>query len=65
MSASRTAMATSAQSPSRHRYSHMAGDLADADLGDVSLTASDLVSHIGDAVMELTARRRIVNQTSS
>ena len=47
-------------------YLHgMAGDLADADLGDVSLMASDLVSHIGDAVQELTGRRRVVNQASS
>ena len=44
-------------------YLHgMAGDLADADEGDVSLVASDLVAHIGDAVQELTARRRVVNQ---
>src|SRR5438552_809743 len=46
-------------------YLHgMAGDLADADEGDVSLIASDLVAHIGDAVMELTARRRVVNQNA-
>src|SRR5215831_579736 len=45
-------------------YLHgMAGDLADADEGDVSLVASDLAAHIGDAIQELTARRRIVNQT--
>ena len=44
-------------------YLHgMAGDLADADEGDVSLIASDLVAHIGDAIQELTARRRVVNQ---
>jgi NAD(P)H-hydrate epimerase len=37
-----------------------AGELADADEGEVSMTASDLVGHIGDAVLELTARRRVV-----
>ncbi len=47
-------------------YLHgMAGDLADADEGDVALTASDLVAHLGDAVQELTARRRVVTQPSS
>lgn len=35
-----------------------AGDLAEADEGDVSLTASDLVAHVGDAIMELTSRRK-------
>ena len=46
-------------------YLHgMAGDLADADEGDVALTASDLVAHIGDAVQELTARRRVAQQNS-
>jgi hydroxyethylthiazole kinase-like uncharacterized protein yjeF len=37
-----------------------AGELADADNGEVSMTAADLVDHIGDAVLELTARRRVV-----
>lgn len=36
-----------------------AGELADADNGEVSMTAGDLVDHIGDAVLELTARRRL------
>jgi NAD(P)H-hydrate epimerase len=36
-----------------------AGELADADEGEVSMTAGDLVDHIGDAVLELTARRRV------
>jgi hydroxyethylthiazole kinase-like uncharacterized protein yjeF len=36
-----------------------AGELADADNGEVSMTAGDLVEHIGDAVLELTARRRV------
>ncbi len=46
-------------------YLHgMAGDLADADTGDVSLVARDLIAHIGSAVQELTGRRRAGNQTS-
>lgn len=36
-----------------------AGELADADEGEVSMTAGDLIAHIGDAVLELTARRRV------
>ncbi len=39
-----------------------AGELADADEGEVSMTAVDLVAHIGDAVLELTARRRVVQK---
>ncbi|MEZ5285491.1 MAG: NAD(P)H-hydrate dehydratase [Vicinamibacterales bacterium] len=39
-----------------------AGELADADTGEVSMTAGDLAEHIGDAVLELTARRRVVQQ---
>jgi NAD(P)H-hydrate epimerase len=47
-------------------YLHgMAGDLAEADEGDVSLVASDLVAHLGDAIQELTARRRVVNQNGN
>ncbi|PYR47861.1 MAG: NAD(P)H-hydrate dehydratase [Acidobacteria bacterium] len=47
-------------------YLHgMAGDLAEADEGDVSLIAGDLVAHIGDAIQELTARRRVVNQDNT
>src|SRR5918993_384183 len=41
-----------------------AGELADADSGEVSMTAGDLVDHIGDAVLELTARRRVVVKKS-
>jgi hydroxyethylthiazole kinase-like uncharacterized protein yjeF len=37
-----------------------AGELADADEGEVSMTAMDLADHIGDAILELTARRRVV-----
>jgi NAD(P)H-hydrate epimerase len=41
-------------------YLHgMAGDLAEADEGEVSMTSADLAGHIGDAVLELTARRRV------
>ena len=35
-----------------------AGDLAAADEGEIALVASDLAARLGDAVMELTARRR-------
>jgi len=40
-----------------------AGELADADAGEVSMTAGDLAEHIGDAILELTARRRVANKT--
>lgn len=36
-----------------------AGELADADAGEVSMVAGDLADHIGDAILELTARRRV------
>ncbi|HET9264500.1 MAG TPA: NAD(P)H-hydrate dehydratase [Vicinamibacterales bacterium] len=36
-----------------------AGDLAEADEGEVALTAGDLMTRLGDAVLELTARRRV------
>jgi ADP-dependent NAD(P)H-hydrate dehydratase / NAD(P)H-hydrate epimerase len=39
-----------------------AGELADADQGEVSMTAMDLVHHISDAVLEITARRRVVQR---
>jgi ADP-dependent NAD(P)H-hydrate dehydratase / NAD(P)H-hydrate epimerase len=39
-----------------------AGELADADHGEVSMTAGDLADHIGDAILELTARRRVVQK---
>jgi NAD(P)H-hydrate epimerase len=35
-----------------------AGDLAEADEGEVALVAGDIAGRLGDAVMELTARRR-------
>ena len=38
-------------------YLHgLAGELADADEGDVAMLAGDIVRHIGDAVQDLTAR---------
>ena len=44
-------------------YLHgMAGDLAEADEGDVAMTALDVAGRLGDAVMELTARRKVVEQ---
>jgi NAD(P)H-hydrate epimerase len=44
-------------------YLHgMAGDLAEADEGEVSMTSADLAAHIGDAVLELTARRKVVER---
>ena len=35
-----------------------AGDLAADDEGQVAMTAGDLISHLGDAILELTAARR-------
>jgi NAD(P)H-hydrate epimerase len=34
-----------------------AGDLAEADEGETALTASDVLHHLGDAVLELSAER--------
>jgi NAD(P)H-hydrate epimerase len=40
-------------------YLHgLAGDLAEADEGEVALIAGDIVARLGDAMLELTARRR-------
>ncbi|MBA3271865.1 MAG: NAD(P)H-hydrate dehydratase [Acidobacteria bacterium] len=39
-----------------------AGELADADQGEVSMTAGDLADHISDAILELTARKRVVQK---
>jgi len=36
-----------------------AGDLAEADEGEVALLPSDMAARLGDAVLELTARRRV------
>jgi hydroxyethylthiazole kinase-like uncharacterized protein yjeF len=47
-------------------YLHgMAGDLAEADEGEVAMTAGDLAAHLGDAVMELTARRKVVEKSAA
>ena len=41
-------------------YLHgMAGDLAESAEGEVALMPSDLVAHIGDAILELTAKRKV------
>lgn len=40
-----------------------AGDLAEADEGEVALTASNIADRLGDAVLELTARRRIKRES--
>lgn len=47
-------------------YLHgMAGDLAEADEGEVAMTSADLAGHIGDAILELTARRKVVERNES
>jgi ADP-dependent NAD(P)H-hydrate dehydratase / NAD(P)H-hydrate epimerase len=46
-------------------YLHgLAGDLAEADEGEVAMTAGDLLLRLGDAVLELTARRQKKADTS-
>jgi NAD(P)H-hydrate epimerase len=40
-----------------------AGELADADAGETSMLAGDLADHIGDAILELTARRRVAQSS--
>jgi NAD(P)H-hydrate epimerase len=46
-------------------YLHgLAGDLAEADEGEVSMTAGDLADRLGDAVLELTARRKAKTPSS-
>lgn len=40
-------------------YLHgLAGDLAEADEGEVSMTSTDVAGHLGDAILELTGRRK-------
>lgn len=47
-------------------YLHgLAGDLAEADEGEISMTAGDLLLRIGDAIAELTARRKVQSSSSS
>ena len=44
-------------------YLHgIAGDLAEADEGEVAMTSADLAGHLGDAILELTARRKVVER---
>src|SRR5207249_3376659 len=45
-------------------YLHgLAGDLAEADEGEVAMTSTDVAGHVGDAILELTARRRVVDRS--
>jgi NAD(P)H-hydrate epimerase len=45
-------------------YLHgMAGDLAEADEGEVSMTSGDLASSLGTAILELTGRRKVVENS--
>jgi hydroxyethylthiazole kinase-like uncharacterized protein yjeF len=47
-------------------YLHgLAGDLAEVDEGEVAMTSADLAAHLGDAVLELTARRKVVDNNGS
>jgi ADP-dependent NAD(P)H-hydrate dehydratase / NAD(P)H-hydrate epimerase len=47
-------------------YLHgLAGDLAEADEGEVSMTSTDVAGHVGDAILELTARRKVVERGNS
>jgi NAD(P)H-hydrate epimerase len=41
-----------------------AGDLAEADEGELALLPTDIAAHLGDAVLELTARRRVKRDNS-
>ena len=44
-------------------YLHgLAGDLAEADEGEVAMTSADVAGHLGDAFMELTGRRKVVEK---
>jgi len=44
-------------------YLHgLAGDLAEADEGEVAMTSVDVAGHLGDAMLELTARSKVVNK---
>jgi ADP-dependent NAD(P)H-hydrate dehydratase / NAD(P)H-hydrate epimerase len=46
-------------------YLHgLAGDLAEADEGEVAMTSADVAGHLGDAMLELTARRKVVSKES-
>ena len=43
----------------------MAGDLSEAAEGELSMTAGDVVGHLGAAIMELTGRRKAVDRNGS
>jgi NAD(P)H-hydrate epimerase len=46
-------------------YLHgMAGDLTADHVGEVAMTSADLVDHLGEAVLELTARRKAIVKSS-
>ena len=46
-------------------YLHgLAGDLAEADESEVAMTSADVASHLGDAILELTGRRKVVDRES-
>jgi NAD(P)H-hydrate epimerase len=42
-----------------------AGDLAEADEGEIALLPTDIADRLGDAVLELTARRKVKRQAES
>jgi hydroxyethylthiazole kinase-like uncharacterized protein yjeF len=47
-------------------YLHgLAGDLAEADEGEVAMTSADVAAHLGDAMLELSGRRRVVDKSAS
>jgi hydroxyethylthiazole kinase-like uncharacterized protein yjeF len=47
-------------------YLHgLAGDLTEADQGEVAMTSADVAAHLGDAMLELTGRRKGANRESS
>ncbi len=41
-----------------------AGDLAEAAEGEIAMTATDLLANLGDAVLEVTARQRVVPKST-
>ena len=51
--------------PARGRPDGLAGDSAEADEGQVAMTSADVVAHLGDAMLELDGRRRMVDKSES
>ncbi len=46
-------------------YLHgLAGDLAQADVGEIAMTAVDVLEHLGDAALELSARKKVAKPQS-